>query len=59
MKKRIFTNTNKRSAVSHWVWTKGRGLRVVYRNGCNWKSEYTLPELLKSNERFREEKGGV
>ena len=42
--------TNIRTCVRNWIWTKHGGLRVRYTNGMGFKSEYTLPELLKSGE---------
>ena len=38
--------SNIKTKVSHWEWTKGRGLYAVFIDGVRWKSEYTSPELL-------------
>ncbi len=50
--KRVFEPTSKfckgtriETRVKHWIWTKGRGLWVVYKDGIKCKSEYTLKEL--------------
>ena len=42
--------TTIRTRISHYIWTRGGGLRVHFLCGTSWKSEYTLPELLDSKE---------
>ena len=41
-------NTNVRTQVKRWVWQKGRGLYVEFKDGLTCKSDYTLNELLKA-----------
>ena len=43
-------NTNIRTRISHYIWTRGAGLRVYFLDGLVGKSDYTLPELLASKE---------
>lgn len=43
-------STRVRTQVDHWYWHKRHGLRCVYRDGLDWRSEYTLPELLKTEQ---------
>lgn len=39
-------NTNIKTSVDRWEWTKSSGLRVFYKEGYSMKSDYTLRELL-------------
>jgi len=36
--------------IKFWTWTRREGLRVVYTDGQEAKSEYTLPQLIRSGE---------
>ena len=52
--KRIFKPSSKyckgtriEIVVKNWVWTKGKGLQVIYKDNIKCKSEYTLKKLLK------------
>ena len=65
IKKRVFKPAGEfvrgcsfRTWVDRWEWTPSRGLRCIFRDGLNWKSEYTLPELL-AIEKPIEIKGGL
>jgi len=40
-------NTTILTCINKWIWTRSRGLRVVYKDGLICKSEYTLKELFK------------
>ena len=46
-------NTNVFTSVKQWIWKRGKGLFVEYYDGLKTKSDYTLPELLKT-EKVRE-----
>lgn len=53
VKKRKFVPTNEwcgntmvRTRITHYIWTRSRGLWVYFETGLHWKSDYTLPELL-------------
>jgi hypothetical protein len=37
----------KPTQVERWEWRRGHGLRCRFTDGMCWKSEYTLPELLR------------
>jgi hypothetical protein len=52
MKRRIFKKKvaqhigEVKSSVNYWYWMKGKGLFVVYNDGLDVRSCYTLRELL-------------
>ena len=61
MNKRVFISTSKRigntsilTNIDKWVWTKGRGLQVVWKNGERWKSDYKNIKELFAGERVTE-----
>ena len=38
------------TCIHHYEYTRSRGLRVYDTRGMTWKSDYTLPELIKTKE---------
>lgn len=52
-KKRIFKpasifigRSNVRTQIRYWIWTKGKGVSVVFEDSTKFKSEYNLHDLL-------------
>jgi hypothetical protein len=54
MSKRIFIPAGRTigatgitTKIRRYTWTASRGLFVTFTDGMRWRSEYTLPELLR------------
>uniref|UniRef100_A0A6M3JMQ6 Uncharacterized protein n=1 Tax=viral metagenome TaxID=1070528 RepID=A0A6M3JMQ6_9ZZZZ len=48
-------NTGVERSVVKWIWTKGHGLKVYFKNGESYKSEYKSIKELKNCEKSIEE----
>lgn len=46
MRKYVRVTEKRNSKVSHWTWTKNKGLWVTFTDGTTCRSEYSLRELL-------------
>jgi len=50
MKERTFLPSKPdQTTVDHWIWRKGKGVTVVYKDGLKCKSDWNLRELLSAD----------